>query len=57
MAQEKKAVQEIKTAQKIEQLEMTKSKLLVQRTEMQEKIDRLTTKVRADSQEPPQQAG
>jgi hypothetical protein len=57
MTQEKKAVQEITTAQKIEQLEMTKAKLLEQRNEMQEKIDRLTAKTRGDSQEPQQQAG
>lgn len=57
MMQERKAVQEITTAQKIEQLEMTRSKLLEQRNEMQEKIDRLTAETRGDSQEPQQQAG
>lgn len=45
MKQEKAAVLELSPAQRIEQLESRKQKLLQQRSELQIKIDRVTAKV------------
>lgn len=55
--QEKQSVQSFTTAQKIEQLEIMKSKLLDQRNEIQTKIDRLKAKMESSSQKPEQQVG
>ena len=48
-------MQDYTTAQKIEQLEITKSQLLDQRAELQEKIDRLTNKTKGNVSTPQQQ--